>query len=101
MLKLNIFVNFRVSLIKTLEVNIEVKLSMLDYFNFPKEIVTDVSSILRLLAIGVIAIVAILGIRKLPKLIGKIVSTEIPEAYKIIISSNKFSKRYLLLNFKC
>ena len=63
---------------------------MLDYLNFPKEIVIDVSSILRLLAIGVIAIVAILGIRKLPELIGKIVSTEIAEAYKIIISPNKF-----------
>ncbi|MGD1712473.1 mechanosensitive ion channel family protein [Dapis sp. BLCC M172] len=62
---------------------------MLDYFNFPEQIVIDISSILRLLAIGVITIVAILGISKLPELIGKIVSTEILEAYKIIISPNK------------
>ncbi len=62
---------------------------MLDYFNFPEEIVIDISIILRLLAIGVIAIVTILGISKLPELIGKIVSTEIAEAYKIIIYPNK------------
>lgn len=62
---------------------------MLEYFNFPEEIVIDVSNILRLVAIGVIAIVAILGIRKLPELIGGTVSTEISEVYKIIISPNK------------
>lgn len=62
---------------------------MLEYLQLPEEIVIDISKILRILAIGVIGIVAILGIRKLPELMGKIVSTEISEAYKIVISPNK------------
>ena len=56
---------------------------------FPEEIVININIILRILAIGVIAIVGFLGIRKLPELMTKIVSREVSEAYKIIISPNK------------
>ncbi|NES07467.1 MAG: mechanosensitive ion channel [Okeania sp. SIO2F4] len=62
---------------------------MLETIQLPEEIVIDISQILRIFAIGIIGVVAIVGIRKLPELIGKIVSTEISEAYKIIISPNK------------
>lgn len=62
---------------------------MIETIQIPEQIIIDISIILRVLAIGVIGIVAILGIRKLPELIGRIVSTEIAEAYKIIISPNK------------
>ena len=61
----------------------------MEYIQLPEEIVIDISIILLILAIGVIGIVAFLGIRKLPELIGKIVSTEIFEVYKIVISPNK------------
>ncbi len=62
---------------------------MLEYLQLPEEIVIDFSIILRIIAIGVIGIVALIGIRQLPELIGKIVSTEIFEVYKIVISPNK------------
>ncbi|MGB3508257.1 MAG: mechanosensitive ion channel domain-containing protein [Microcoleaceae cyanobacterium] len=62
---------------------------MSEIIQLPEEIVIDISKILQIFAIGIIGIVAIIGMRKLPELIAKIVSTEISEAYKIIISPNK------------
>ncbi|GFZ97240.1 mechanosensitive ion channel family protein [Okeania sp. KiyG1] len=62
---------------------------MLETIQLPEEIVIDINQLLRIFAIGIIGVVAIVGIRKLPELISKIVSTEISEAYKIIISPNK------------
>ncbi|NEO55339.1 MAG: mechanosensitive ion channel [Okeania sp. SIO3B5] len=63
---------------------------MMETIQLPEEIIIDINQLLQIFAIGIIGVVAILGIRKLPELIGNIVSTEIAEAYKIIISPNKF-----------
>ncbi|MDJ0556612.1 MAG: mechanosensitive ion channel [Microcoleaceae cyanobacterium MO_207.B10] len=62
---------------------------MSEYLQLPTEIVIDISTILRILAILIIGIVGFFGISKLPQLIGKIISTEILEIYKIVISPNK------------
>ncbi|MGK7922648.1 MAG: mechanosensitive ion channel family protein [Trichodesmium sp.] len=62
---------------------------MSEYLQLPEEIVIDISTILRILAILVIGIVGFFGISKFPQLIGKIVSTEIFEVYKSVISPNK------------
>ncbi|NET45064.1 mechanosensitive ion channel domain-containing protein [Okeania sp. SIO2B3] len=62
---------------------------MIETIQIPEQIVIDISTILQILAIVVIGIVTIIGIRKLPELMERIISTEISEAYKIIISPNK------------
>ncbi|NEP40370.1 MAG: mechanosensitive ion channel [Okeania sp. SIO2G4] len=62
---------------------------MTETIQIPEQIVIDISKILQIFAIAVIGIVVVIGIRKLPELIERIISTEISEAYKIIISPNK------------
>ncbi|NES78788.1 MULTISPECIES: mechanosensitive ion channel family protein [Okeania] len=62
---------------------------MTETIQIPEQIVIDLSKILQIFAIAVIGIVVVIVIRKLPELIERIISTEISEAYKIIISPNK------------
>ncbi|NEP08517.1 MAG: hypothetical protein F6K34_29395, partial [Okeania sp. SIO4D6] len=56
---------------------------MTETIQIPEQIVIDISKILQIFAIAVIGIVVVIGIRKLPELIERIISTEISEAYKI------------------
>ncbi|MEB3339595.1 mechanosensitive ion channel domain-containing protein [Okeania sp.] len=62
---------------------------MINLDQIPQELSINVNLLLQFLAIGVLVMITILGIRKLPALMGNILSTEIYQVYKTVISPNK------------